>query len=184
MRNGYIIGILKYVDIQEILKIGGKLVQIYKGLIYRENFKISPFRKFIEKVFAFRQKCKDESNDLMQSFNKLIMKSLCGIQIRKEINESCKCKWENSMKTEYDDNVLDYGKLPNGKYNVKIKKDDELEHNNDKKNALPSQLGAVILSSSKRIMNNFLRKINGFYNNSIYYGDTDSLYNEKKMGMC
>ena len=25
-------------------------------------------------------------------------------------------------------------------------------------------------------MNNFIREINGFYNNSIYYGDTDSLY--------
>ena len=29
-------------------------------------------------------------------------------------------------------------------------------------------------------MNNFIREINGFYNNSIYYGDTDSLYIEKK----
>ena len=41
-------------------------------------------------------------------------------------------------------------------------------------------LGAFILSNSKRIMNNFIREINGFYNNSIYYGDTDSLYIEKK----
>ena len=29
-------------------------------------------------------------------------------------------------------------------------------------------------------MSNFIREINGFYNNSIYYGDTDSLYIEKK----
>ena len=29
-------------------------------------------------------------------------------------------------------------------------------------------------------MNNFIRERNGFYNNSIYYGDTDSLYIEKK----
>ena len=29
-------------------------------------------------------------------------------------------------------------------------------------------------------MNNFIREKNGFYNNSIYYGDTDSLYIEKK----
>ena len=45
---------------------------------------------------------------------------------------------------------------------------------------LPSHLGAFILGNSKRIMNNFIREINGFYNNSIYYGDTDSLYIEKK----
>ena len=32
-------------------------------------------------------------------------------------------------------------------------------------------------------MNNFIRERNGFYNNSIYYGDTDSLYIEKKFGV-
>ena len=30
-------------------------------------------------------------------------------------------------------------------------------------------------------MNNFNREINGFYINSINYGDTDSLYIEKKI---
>ena len=29
-------------------------------------------------------------------------------------------------------------------------------------------------------MNNFIREINGFHNNSIYYGDTDSLFIERK----
>ena len=29
-------------------------------------------------------------------------------------------------------------------------------------------------------MTTFIREINGFYINSIYYGDTDSLYVEKK----
>ena len=29
-------------------------------------------------------------------------------------------------------------------------------------------------------MNNFIRELNGFYINSIYDGDTDSLYIEKK----
>ena len=29
-------------------------------------------------------------------------------------------------------------------------------------------------------MNNFLIEINGFFNSSIYYGDTDTLYIEKK----
>ena len=60
MRNGYIIDTLTSVDIQEIVKIGGKVVEIYEGVIYRENFKVSPFRKDIEKLFALRQKYKDE----------------------------------------------------------------------------------------------------------------------------
>ena len=180
MRNGYITDTLTSVDIQEIVEIGGKVIEFYEGVIYRENFKTSPFRRVIEKLFALRQKYKDEHNDLMQGLVKLIMNSSYGVQIRKDINESYNCKSENWMKTEFDENVLEYWKLPNGNYIVKMKKDDGLDDDCDIKNTLPAVLGAFILSNSKRIMNNFIREINGFYNNSIYYGDTDSLYIEKK----
>ena len=47
MRNGYIIQTLPSVDIQEIVKIGGKVTQAYEGVIYRENSKKSPFKKVI-----------------------------------------------------------------------------------------------------------------------------------------
>ena len=180
MRNGYIIDTLTSVDIQEIIKIGGKLVQIYQGVIYRENFKISPFRKVIEKLFALRQKYKDEKNDLMQKLVNLIMNSSYGVQIRRDINESYHSKSETWMKTEFEENVLDYWKLPNGNYIVKMKKDDGFDDDCDIKNHLPAVLGAFILINSKRIMNNFIREINGFYNNNIYYKDFDSLYIEKK----
>ena len=65
MMNGYIIEHLTVVDIQEIVKIGGKVIDIYEGVIYRENIKMSPFRKVIDKLFALRQKYKDENNDVM-----------------------------------------------------------------------------------------------------------------------
>ena len=94
MRNGYIIDTLTSVDIQEIVKIGGKVIEIYQGVIYRENYKISPFRKVIEKLFASRQKNKDEKNDLMQGLVQLILNSLYGVQICRDINESCYCKSE------------------------------------------------------------------------------------------
>ena len=48
MRNGYIIDHLTPVDIQEIVKIGGKASEIYEGIVYKENFKKSPFRKVID----------------------------------------------------------------------------------------------------------------------------------------
>ena len=180
MRNGYIVDTLTSVDICEIVIIGGRVIEIYEGVIYRENFKVSPFRKVIEKLFASRQIYKDEHNDLMQKLVKLIMTSLYGVQIRKDIDQYYKGKTQHWMETEYDENVLDHWKLPNGNYIVKLKKDDGLEGDNDVKNTLPSHLGAFILSISKRIMNNFIREITGFHNNSIYYGDTDSLYIEKK----
>ena len=83
------------------------------------------------------------------------------------------------MKLEFDEKVLDCWRLPNGNYIVKMKKDDGLNDDCDIKNTLPAVLGDFILSNGKRIMNNFISEINGFYNISIYYGDTDSLYIEK-----
>ena len=60
MRNGYIIDTLTSVDIQEIVKTEAKVIQIYEGVICRKNFKTSALRKVIEKLFALRQKYKDE----------------------------------------------------------------------------------------------------------------------------
>ena len=134
MRNGYIIDTLTSVDICEIVKIGGRVIEIYEGVLYRENFRISPFRKVIEKLFALGQKYREEHNDLLQKLVKLIMNSLYGVQIRKDIDQSCKCKSQHWMETEYDENVLHYWKLQNEKYIVKLKKDDGLEEDNDMKN--------------------------------------------------
>ena len=75
--------------------------------------------------------------------------------------------------------MLDYWRLPNGNFIMKIRKDDRSDGENDVKNTLQSHSGAFILSNSKRIMNNFIREINGLYNIGIYYGDTDSLYIER-----
>ena len=94
--------------------------------------------------FALRQKYKDEKNDLMQGLVKLILYSLHGAQLRRDIDESYYCKSETWMKTEYDENVLDYWKLPNGNFIVKMKRDDGLEDDCDIRNTLPAVLGAFI----------------------------------------
>ena len=88
VKKGYITDTLKSVDIQELVQVGEKVFEIYEGVIYRENFKISPFRKVIENMFALRQKYKDEHKDLLQGLVKLITNSLYGVQICKEINQS------------------------------------------------------------------------------------------------
>ena len=41
----------------------------------------------------------------MQGLVELIMNSLYGVQIRRDIKESCYCKSETWMKTEFDENV-------------------------------------------------------------------------------
>ena len=52
MRNGYIVDTITSLDICKIVKIGGRVIEIYDGVLYRENFKVGPFRKVIEKLFA------------------------------------------------------------------------------------------------------------------------------------
>ena len=92
----------------------------------------------------------------MQEFFKLIMNSLYGVQKRKDNNEIYKYKSENWIQTEYDDNVLDSWKLANGKFILKLKKDDGSDGvDNDVKNTLPSHLWSFILCNSKRYMKNF-----------------------------
>ena len=180
MRNGYIIDTLTSVDIQEIVKIGGKVIEIYEGVIYRENFKVSPFRKVIDKLFALRQKYKDEGDDVMQLLVKLLMNSLYGENIRKDIEEKFACKSEVWMMSEYDERVKDYSKISGNNYVVKMIDDVGLEDEVKKLNTMPLHLGAFVLSNSKRIMNNFIHAINGFYTNDVCYTDTDSLYIENK----
>ena len=66
------------------------------------------------------------------------------------------------MEQEYNENLLDYWKLANGNYIVKIKKDVGLEGDIDVKTALPSPLGAFVLKNSKCFMNDYKKEINGF----------------------
>ena len=120
------------------------MIENYQGVIYRENFEISPFRKVIEKLFALRKKYKNEHNDLMQSLVKLIKNSLYGVQIRKDSDESYRYKSQHWMETEYDNNMLDDWELTNGNYIVKMEKDDEINSDNEVINTLPSQLRAFL----------------------------------------
>ena len=48
MKVCYIVDVSTSVDVQEIAKIGGKVIKIYEGVIYRENLKINPFRNITE----------------------------------------------------------------------------------------------------------------------------------------
>ena len=64
MRNGFIIDTLTSFDICEIVKTGARVIEVYDAVIYQKNFKISPFRKVIEKLFALRRKYKEKKNNL------------------------------------------------------------------------------------------------------------------------
>ena len=180
MRNGYIIDHLTSVDIQEIVKIGAKVLENYEGVIYRENFEVSPFRKVIDKLFALRQKYEDEGYEVMQLLVKLLMNSLYGEQIIKDIEEKFGCESEAWMMSEYDERVKENWKISGINYIVKMIDDAGLGNEIKNLNTMPLHLGAFVLSNSIRIMINFIHAINGFYTNDLDYEDTDSMYIENK----
>ena len=111
MRNGYIVDVLTSVDIQETVKIGGKVIEIYERVFHRKNCKVSFFGKVIDNLFQLRQNYKDEKNDVMQLLVKLIVNRLYGEQTRKDIEESYECKSETWMLTETQERFLDYQKI-------------------------------------------------------------------------
>ena len=155
MRNAYNADYLTSVDFQEMVKIGGKVIEIYEGVVYKENFRKSPFRKVIDKLFASRQKYKDENNDVMQLLVKLLMNSLYGENIRKDIEEKFACKSEAWKQTEYDERVKEYWKISGINYIVKMTDDPGLEDEVNKINTMPLHLGAFVLSNSKKIYEQF-----------------------------
>ena len=116
----------------------------------------------------------------MQLLVKLLMNSLYGENVRKDIEEKFACKSEAWMMSEYDERVKDYRKISGNNFIVKMIDNKGLEDEAKKLNTMPLHLGAFVLSNSKRIMNNFAYAINGFYTNDVYYTDTDSLYIENK----
>ena len=116
----------------------------------------------------------------MQLFVKLLMNSLNGENIRKDCEEKFACKSEAWMMSEYDERVEEFSKIPGIKYIVKMIDDAGLEDEVKKINTMLLQLGALVLSNSKRIVNNFRHSIIGFYTKDVYYTDSDSLYIENK----
>ena len=167
IRNRYIVDVLTVFEIQENFKIGSKVVQIFEGVIHCELFKVSAFKKVIDKLFELRHKYKDENEDVMQLLNKLIMNSLYGEQIRKDIEESYQCKSEVWMMTEYDGRVLDYQKNNYDNFIEKMKDDEGVQDEVRKVHTMPLQTGAFVLSNSGRFMNKFIRSIDGFYTNDV-----------------
>ena len=181
MRNGIIIDTLTNVDIVEIVKYGGVILEVYEGF-FCHNLEYNPYTEFVTDMFQKRDMFKSQGKDLLQNLAKKIGLSVYGGNIRKDINEEYKCVNENWMRENFDDRVKEWFPLKNGNFIVKLEDDEGVDDFDKAKsiNTMPSHFGSFILSHSKRLMNDVFREIDGFYSNNIYYGDTDSGYIHKK----
>ncbi|ESO96535.1 hypothetical protein LOTGIDRAFT_159950 [Lottia gigantea] len=59
-RNGFFSEVLTSVDIQEIVKAGGRIIRIFDGIVYEENFKTPPYGDYILISRDLRNKYKRE----------------------------------------------------------------------------------------------------------------------------
>ena len=143
-RNSYIIDALTSVDFQENIKFVGKVTQLNEGVIYQQNFRVSPFRKAIDKSFVVKQKQKYENSEVMQLLVKLLMNSLYGEEISRIFEENFAGKSEHWMMSENDRKRKDYWKISHFKYFVKMTNDAELEAKVKKLKTMPLQLGSFV----------------------------------------
>ena len=123
-----------------------------------------------------------QGKDLLQNLAKKIGLSVYGGNFRQYINEEYECFTENWMKENFDDRVKEWLPLKNGLLIVKLENNEVVDDYDKAKsvNTMPSHFGSIILPHSKRLMNDVIKQIDGFYNNGIYYTDTDALYIHRK----
>ncbi len=179
-RNGHIIQHLTSVDIEQIVRIGGIILEFFEGFICH-NLDNSPFTECVHDLIKKRNEYKNQGKNILQLMAKDSVNGIFGGCIRQDITENYKCVTENWMNNEYDDRVKNYFPLENGNYMVNIVDHKGIDDNGISKkiNSQPFHLGSLILSHSKRLMNDVVLTLDGFKNNKIYYGDTDSVYIHK-----
>jgi len=147
-----------------------------------------------------RLKYKAEGNDVGDRLVKLLLNSLYGKTVQKDILTTSHLWSHKTLENSYTELVINYEKIKDDLYFVeKLNEETEFSASNSfqidvtkgdakaKKNVtrlMPSHLGSFILSHSRRIMNNFILAINGFKDPVIYYTDTDSIYIHKKYWIC
>ena len=97
MRNGIIIDTLTSVDIIEIVKCGGVILEVFEGF-FCHNLEFNPYTDFVTNMFEKRDLFESQGEELLQNLVKKIGLSVYGGNIRKDINEEYKCVTENWMR--------------------------------------------------------------------------------------
>ena len=181
MRNGIIIDTLTSVDIVEVVKCGGVILEFYEGF-FCQNLENNPYKEFAADMFEERDLFKSQGKDSFQNLAEKIGLSVYSGNIRRDTYEKYKCVTETSRRETFHDWHKEWFPLRNGKLMVKLE-DDEGVVNYDKAkliNTMPSHFGSYNLSDSKRLMNDVIKQTGGFNINSNYYTDTKPLHIHKK----
>ncbi|ESO97224.1 hypothetical protein LOTGIDRAFT_174507 [Lottia gigantea] len=167
---------ITFTNKEEIVKAGGRIIRILDGIVYEENFKTPPYRDYILILRDLRNKYKLEGNIVGSNCMKLLGNSLYGKSIQKDIFTTRHLWNEATLQANFDSHIKTYEKIIDTQYIVETEIEEKEITTEDSKSTrlTPSHLGSFALSHSKKIMNNFIHVIDGFYKPEIYYTDTDS----------
>ncbi|ESP03485.1 hypothetical protein LOTGIDRAFT_171422 [Lottia gigantea] len=124
-KNGFCHDVLTSVDIQEIVKAGGRIIKILDGIVYEENFKTPPYRDYILILRDLRNKYKREGNIVGSNCMKLLGNLLYGKSIQKDITTSRQLWSEVTLKANFDSHVINYEKVNDSLYIVEINKEEK-----------------------------------------------------------
>ena len=122
MRNGVNIDTLTSVDIFEIVKCGGTILEVFEGFFCR-NLKYNPYTEFVIDMFVKRDLFEAQGRDSLQNLAKNIGVSVYGGNFKKDKNKEKKCVLETSMGDNFDDGDKDWFPLKNGNSLVKWEDD-------------------------------------------------------------
>lgn len=179
---------------QAVIYTGCEIVAIRRALIWRKRDYV--FRVFIGILYELRRKYK-LSAPAIAALAKLLMNAFFGKMMQRIIDEGWrifsahggeptrdKSKYHS---TDYDQEDLDHLYRMNRVFSEEILANGQqaLVHvaSQKKTEKHPVQLGVLILSFSKVIMNEFIDAMDGFTNwdKTFYYTDTDSLHVHQRM---
>ena len=178
------VGCYTVIELQQAIKYGK--FEILEVLFAQEfESSASMFKEFVQTFYDRRLEYKAEMKKAKKEFGedsteykrynvlqdqcKLIMNSSFGILTLKAFDWEYKFISEKTYERDKDETVHLVA-ISNGEYLVKYK--NSCKHNNYK----PIYLGAYILSYSKVILNELIDIVGGFFEHTIIYCDTDSIY--------
>ena len=167
----------------EIVKSGGNILENCEGF-FCYNLEYNFYTEFVSDTFEKRDIFKSEGKVLLQNLAKNFGLSVYGGNNRRNINKEFISVTETWMREIFDDRFEEWFSLKNGNLIVILEENEGVDDYANAKlvNTRPSHCGSYFLSHSRRLMNDVINQIGGFYNNSFCYTDTNSLYIHKKFG--
>ena len=164
------------IDLEDALSLGYKITKFYSALVY-DSSSTSIFNEYVNYFYNLKKQATIDKNPVKRSIAKLYQNSLYGQlmmnaiftkdKITSDINEIFRF-WEDHKITEIT--------KVHGKYI--IKGESNIKEKDIKK---PNQLGAFVLSYSRRLMLYFMKQIDPTLKSTIFhYTDTDSMFITKE----